>query len=264
MANEYSSVTCYERFGTAREEYDDERGLMSATVQLFCAYTDRHRLASDILSNHRAWPKGSASLIPTAYGAGIEPWDDVGSATGQMINPGTALVTIRYSTKRVEIITEEIEPIAEFVPMPYQFFRWFPSGDLITEDEAPGWIKRSCNFVRNEMFVSPDAINSDLYNLVGSVNDSEFISGLLPGFVAPAESLLFNPPVIHMKYNSVGDTQYDLTKRFNFQPQGWNSYFRTKTQQWEQISFAGSGTAFKNYPPASFANILNPQSPYLP
>lgn len=265
MVAQYSpTVTCYERFGTAREDYDDERGLMSASVQLFCAYSDRHELASDILSNHRVWPKGSASLLPTAYGAGIEPWDDAGTVDGQTISPGTALVTIRYSTKRVELVTEEIEPTTEAVPLPYQYFRWFPSGDAITEDETPTWWRRRITFVRNEMFVPPDAINGDLYTLVGSCNKNQFISGLLPNFAPAAQTLLFDVPVIHMKYNSIGDTQYDLTKRFLYQPQGWNNYFRAKTQQWEAIQFAGSGEQQFNYPPADFSNILVPQNPYLP
>lgn len=286
MVAQYSpTVTCYERWGTAREQYDEERGVMSASVQLFCAYADRHRLISDLLSNHREWPKGSASLVPLAFGAGAEPFDDVGSADGQTISPATAIVTVSYSTKRVELVTEELEPVVEFVRKDYRDYTWddvqeildpfgnvvydpetgdpvLTDGTPLTEDQAPAWQRRSLNLLRNEMFVNPP-LPDQLFDFVGGCNNAPVYSGLL-GKTFPAETLVYNPPVLHIKYNSLGDRQFDLSKRFNYFPWGANRFWNNTLGGYASIVKRGSLVRETPYPPVDFSQILAPQMPYSP
>lgn len=285
MANEYSAVTCYERFGTAREEYDDERGLMSASVQLFCAYASRHALASDIISNYRAWPKGSATLVPQAYGASIEPWDDAGVSYGsgsQRIDPGTALVTIKYSTKRVELITEELEPVVEAIKDDPHLFTWDDAQSLINEfgdevkddngdvvfgepsllnlDTPVVWMRRSLNIVRTELFVNPPLPDA-LFDFVGGCNNAPFTSGLL-GKTFDTETLVYNPPVLRLKYNSIGDRQFDVTKRFNYVPWGANNFWRNDVGAYSRMVYRGTNTPRVTFPPVDFSQIMSPQQPY--
>jgi len=255
-----SAAPCAEEINSCNEAYDDERGLMTASVTLRCAWGDRHTIASDILFNHRPWPKGTASLTPLAYGAGIAPASDqAGAISGQMIMPTDALVTIHYSTKKVELITESLEPTTEFVNLPPEFFTW-SDGTALDDDEAPGVLKRGLNLTRTELYVNPPLTN-DLITLPGSVNVAAFTSGLT-GWTFDAETLLFAPPVINSKYNSIGDLQFDMVKRFTYNPNGWNTYYRADTGTWQRILLKATGGAVLSYPLADFSNILAVQFPY--
>jgi len=219
-----------------------------------------------------------------AYGASIEPWDDAGTTSGQMVNPGTALVTIKYSTKRVELVTEELEPVVEAIREDYRQYTWddalplinefgdevkdingnvvYGDATLLTEDEAPVWMRRSLNIVRSEMFVNPPLPDA-LFDFVGGCNNAPFTSGLL-GKTFDAETLVYQSPVLRLKYNSVGDRQFDITKRFSYYPWGANYYWRQAFGGYGQIVYRGTSTIKKNFLPVDFSQIMPPQSPYQP
>lgn len=261
MANEYSSaVDCAEEHASqapCEESYDEDSGLMSAQVTLRCAWADRHTLAADICGNRNLWPKGGFGITPRAARASIRPWIDAGGVTGQMIYPTVALVTIFYSTKDVDIITESIEPTAEFVTIDYRYFNWGSGGadSPLREEEAPGKLVRGLNFVRSEMYVQPPLPNG-LLTLPGSVNDAEFTSTLLDGFVFAEETLLFQAPIITRKIKSGGGQQYDLTKKWSYNQHGWNTYYRAKTNEYVKIYRIGESDPWESYPVADMSSIL--------
>jgi len=262
MSNEYSSlVLCAEEANTARETYDDDRGLMSAEVTLRCAYGDRHLLVGDICGNLRPWPKGAAGVVPKAKSAAITADLSVGAFTAgsQLWIPYWALVTIRYSTKDTDVVTEEIEFASQFAKLDHKWFKWGPldpytgAGDALKDEESPAFLLYSMNLTRNVLFL--DSVDDSRYDLVGFCNDAPYVSSILNRTFA-TETLVVAPPSVRYKKTSIGDVKYDITQKFAYQPQGWNRYFRTRTNSWEEIFLAGSSTPYKNYTPADLSGIL--------
>jgi hypothetical protein len=258
MSDYSSAAVNYEEINSAHEQYDEERGLMTAEVTLRCAYSDRHILAGDICGNLRAWPKGAAGLVPLARGASIVPAQNQGGTVtaGFQLNPAQALVTIHYTTKNQEVVTESYEPWVEALQLDFRLFRWGSgSGRPLREDEAPPWWLRGINFVRNELFVLPP-LSTDLVDLVGNTNNATIMSTYM-GFTFNEGTLLYMPPTINRKITSIGDVKYDMTKKFSYRPQGWNWFWNSLDDAWEQIYLYGSGSPFEPYPEANFANIIS-------
>lgn len=257
MANWSNTVNCAEEHDSVTENYDDERGLMSASVTLRCAWADRHNLVTDICGNRRAWIKGSAGQAPVAGSAAIKPAGSIGSPgfSQQEIVYAEALVTINFSTKVVDVFSESLEPTAEFVQLPYQLFRWGSgTGALLQEQEAPGKLIRGLNIVRNEYNLT--SLDPDLIALVGSVNDESYSSSLL-GLSFDAETLLYNPPNVQYKKDSTGVVKYDVTKRFTINPNGWNKYFRGFSGNYQRIYLAGSSDPYESYPVVDLSGLLD-------
>lgn len=263
MSDYSTAVANSEEAGTATESYDEDRGLMNASVTLRCAYGDRHVLAGDICGNLRAWPKGAAGLVPVARGASIvmaQPLQGGSVTGGGQLIPYDALVTIHYTTKNQEVVTESYEPFVQSLRLDYRLFSMGylgAGGRLLKEDEAPGVLYRGINFVRNELFVIPP-LSDDLLDLVGCVNSEPYYSTFM-GRMFDAGTLLYCPPTINRKYTSIGDIKYDLTKKFTYQPQGWNTFYDAITNSWQQIYYIDAASVddpFLVYPEESFANIL--------
>jgi hypothetical protein len=248
--------TASEVFGTRHENYDDELGLMSADVTLRIEYALRHLLVQDVCGNRRPWPNGAAGKTPLATQASIVPEQSVGSFSGQTIEAAFALVTIHYTTKVTDVISESLEPTAEFATLDHRWFRWGSgfSTDELREEEAPGVLKRGMNLVRHIYDVIPP-LSTDLVNLVGSTNEFPYVSALLE-MTFDTDTLLFAPPVINRKVDSLNIVKYDIEKKFTYNPFFWNTFFRSKTGSFQNIYVAGASTPYIQYPLANFSNIL--------
>jgi hypothetical protein len=252
----FSAIECCEEAGTAREDYNEATGIMTASVVLRCAYGLRHQLAQDILVNRRPWPKQDVGVAPTAATASIVPviTTEGGGSLNQTIIYGHALVTVNYSTAVVDLVTESIEPTAEFITLDYRRFRWgAANGAHLTEEEAPGLLIRGINFVRTELDVSLP-VNSNVFSLIGHVNNAPLTGSILQA-TFPTETLLYAPPSISTSRNSLGQYKAQLVKKFTYKPEGWNVYFRGATSSWEEIYLAG-GAVFKSYQPANLNGLL--------
>lgn len=266
MPNDWSpNFDCAEESGTCTEAYEDFRGIMRASVTLRCKWSERHSLVADICGNRRAWPKGAAGLIPKAMTASIVPVptteDPSGVTVGGEFNHtivyGEALVTVNYSTEIVDVVSESIEPFAEFITLDHRFFRWGAGdGFWLREEEAPGKLVRGINFVRNELDVKPPFSN-DLLDLVGFTNEQPITAQIL-GRVFDTETLLYAPPVLTYKKDSTGLVKFDITKKFTFNQNGWNKYFRPFTGQYEEIYLAGANDPYKNYPVGNLTPLTLP------
>lgn len=257
------TVSSAEEAGTANESYDDNRGIMKASVTLRCAYGDRHDLVKSICGARLPWPKGAAGVVPLAQTALIVPVITPGTATlDELIDYGEALVTINFSTEIVELASESIEPYAEFQTLDHRWFWWGPvavgsSGvipDPLREEEAPGRLNRGINYVRTDIDVS-GPLSSSLTDLVGYVN-SDVVNWSLLGFTSAAETLLYSPPQITYKIDSTNVIKFTVVKKFTYNPNGFNTYFRGKTGTWSPIYVAGTATPYKSYPPTAFGGVL--------
>lgn len=251
----FSAVTCCEEAGSAREDYNDITGVMSASVTLRCAWVDRHALAQDVIANRRTWPKGGF-VLPTAHSASIVPVITPGAvpADGQEVIYGQALVTVNYSSIIADLKVHSLEPTVRSIKLNYWLFRWGAADGLpLVEEEAPGLLLRGLNLVITEMQVIPP-LSPAILTSVGCVNDAPVTSAQL-GLTFDTETLLYQAPSVTTTNNTLGQTQCQLVKKFTYQPLGWNKYPRALTNSWESIYIAG-GDEYKVYPAVSFAGLL--------
>lgn len=264
MPNWSDVISCAEEADSQQESYDEDRGLMSASVTLRCAYADRHLLVADICGNRKAWIKGAAGVTPKAASASIKPVlspDQTMAVDGQILVYLEALVTINFNTKITELASESIEPTAEFLTLDHKWFRWgpipgsgFPDYNVLREEEAPGKLMRGINFVRNDIDVS-GPLDSAIVDNVGCVN-SDTVTWSLLGFTSAPETLLYAPPSITYKIDSSNVTKYNVTRKFTYKPEGWNVYYRAATGNYQPIYIAGTVTPYKSYTPTVFAGSI--------
>lgn len=253
----WSTVDAVEEDGSRQESFGEQSSEGSITLR--CPWANRGALVADILGNRRAypgWPVGGR--IPQASQASIVPagdkdnWTTTGS--NQAFVPNEALVTIRYTTLVVDLITESLEPTAEFIQLDHKMFRWgAANGDPLKEGEAPGYLLRGLNWVRSKQDQSTPP-GADFLLAVGHCNQSSVTSSLL-GFTFDVETLLYNPPTLERVLKSDGTAKYSYTTKFTYKPEGWNQYFRAKTQTWEKIYIAGSGE-YKSYPTTDLSVLI--------
>lgn len=258
MANVWSDIACAEEVGTQQESYDDERGIMKGSITLRCAYENRHLLVANVCGQRREWPKGAAGAVPRAFTASIVPVFSPSLTepmTDNSVPYSEALVTINYTTEIKDVASESIEPYTEFLTLDHRNFAWGSgNGPAITEEEAPGKLVRGINFVRTEYDV-PAPLGAELLSLMGCVNSIP-VTGSILGLTFPAQTLLYAPPVINYKNDSTNIIKFELVKKFTYNQNGWNSYYRGATGLYTQIYKRGSSTPYLNYPVADLSLLF--------
>lgn len=253
---DFTTGVAYEEVGTSSETYSDE-GHLSCEATLRVAWGSRHAVANDILLNRRIWPKGDGGLSPKAAQITISPDQSLGAASGQIVDPAWALLRISYTTKVVDVFSEELAPSAQFVTLDHRLFRWGNgTGMVLREEEAPGYRVLSMQYVKTEFFAQAP-LNPLLLSAPGQVHNAAFTPPKMGGLTFPTESLLFEPPTISAKYKSDGSVEYNVVKRWSVNYAGWNTFFRAATGTWVQIYRAGSGTPYKPYTPANLSSLLS-------
>lgn len=256
MSGPYSALyDAQEVFTARREDYDDKLGLLTAQVTLRVPYADRHNLVKEICGGRLPYPNGSSGKTPLACMAGIVAEASAGAFSGnQSINSAYALVTITFSNQITDAFSESLEPTCSFASLDHRLFSW-TNGDPVLEEEKPGFLIRGLNLVRH-IYDVQGTFTTDLVTLVGSTNQAAYTSAPLGGMVFAIDTLLYCAPVINRKVDSLNVTKYDIEKKFTYQPQGWNAFFRTKTSAWETIVYNATGAPYVLYPQADFSNIL--------
>lgn len=254
-------VPCCEEHGTQQEQYGEES--MTASVTLRCAYADRHLLVAEIVGGRMRWPHFTLGQVPRARTASIKPFPSIGVSDFDAIVYEHALVTVQYITKSNEeeededgedVYSESFEPTAEFVTQDFKNFRWTnATGDALTDAEAPGKLRRGLNIVRTEF--NKASIHEDVFERIGMVNASAVTSAAL-GRTFPAETLLYTPPRTDRTMRTDGTKGWNLTKSFMFKKEGWNKYWRAKTQSYERIWNVKDAALDYSYPLGSFTNIF--------
>lgn len=249
----YSTVDCCEEHGTLTENH----GLsdFSASVTLRCAWDDRHALMTDLLGN--VWPYVTSWVKPAVCATcGSVPVPTTYEEDGQGIDYIEALVTANYSTREaIDLITESIEPLVEFITLDHKRFRWgSKTGDPLLEAEAPGRQMRSLNLVRSAKKVL--AVPSSALTLPGYVNNTAYTSTIL-GLTFAIETLLFTPPSLSHTITTDGDPGWDMTVKLAYLPQTWNKFFRAKSGTYQEIFDVQESSAYKSYPLGDFSDWIS-------
>ncbi len=253
------AVTCHEMEGSRSETFESAfKG--SASVILKCAWADRMALIEDIVGLRRAHPDyvglRAKSASPKGFGT---PFGD-----GQTMYYSHALVTVSYETLSPnededgdeEVLDERLEPNAEFMLLPHQYFQWgeFPSNEDLKAEEAPGLLVRSATLCRNwKRVVGP--LPTELVDLIGCVNDSPYYSVAL-NQTFPTETLLYVPPVLSRTIRRDAVDAWNIDMKFMFRKETWNKYFRAQTATWEYIRFKADESIYRSYSVADISGLL--------
>lgn len=247
------AVTCYEEFGTQKEGIDLASS-PNGSVTLRCAWGDRYLLIADLLGNQRAWPNGTAVNPMTARSAAIKTFDTQFTVVGQSIIYQDALVDVNYGYETRDLFSESLEPTADFITLDHRYFRWgSAAGECIKQGEAPGRLRRGMNLLRTNYNVSAP-LSTQLLTAIGGVNDTAYTSTVL-GLTFPIGTLLFTPPVLDMSVDTLGSDGWTVAMKFMYRAEGWNSYWRAKTQSYDDIYIAGGGQ-YLNYPLEDMTDLI--------
>lgn len=260
----YSTVPCAEEYQSATSQHDTLTGKVTASVTLRCYFNDREALVADILGNRRVWPKWSGANAPVATTAVVRDAPGTYATVGQLITPGNSLVTVNYGTLEhaavgaFDVVSESIEPAAEFQTLDYRNFRWGATdGPPLKKGEEPGKLNVKVMLTRR-IFKVPLPLHALVMSAIGSCNLASYASPLL-GITFAAETLLYMEPSIERTLNSSGVSSVNLTQKWMFNPNGWNKYWRAETESWSfiyPINRTAGGAAYKSYPPLNVSALL--------
>lgn len=238
------AAPCNEELGTAQESAALEGGV-TASVTLRCAYSDRFILANDLLSNLRPWPKTTLATPPRAQTAAIRPAGDA-VASSQGLTYEHALITVTYGNKIVDLVSESLEPVTDFITLDHHDFRWgSATGEPVLEREAPGKLRRFINLVRT--YYNLSSVPAGVLDLPGTCNDTEYVSPFLGITFAP-ETLMLGDPQLSQTITTAGSKGFNLTLKWTYNKDGWNKFWRSKDEDFVEMYHVG-GTVYKNYPP---------------
>jgi hypothetical protein len=252
MAIVYSAIDCDEVYGT-REESATIEGGWEASVSLQCLSTNKDALIDDLLSNQRPYPNINTPQPPRAYAASAVPIYTELPADGQGYVWNEHVVTVQYtSDPERTLVTETLEPDAEFTRLDHRFFRWAADGGPLTEGEAPGFLQVSLKLKRK--YYQAPLVPTDIL-IPGRVHNAAYNS-LLLGLTFPSESLLLTPEPVDRTITTSGSDGYNYAISFSFKPNGWNTYWRPQTQTWDRIVLA-DGTPYNSYPLANLSSLLS-------
>jgi len=258
-----TNTNAHEVLNTQREDYDADNGSANAAVTLIVPAADRYIIVSEILANAYVWPHGANPAIASKIGIVPAPNSNATEVNGTLLYDFYHL-NIAYTTKKPEggqttdgdgnVYSEELVPLTEHQTLDYNDYEWDNSNPL-KEGEAPTKIVRSFNYVRTIFNLQPP-LSGSLLDAPGCVNNAAFLSPSL-GMFFPAESLLFGDPKISRQYSlTTGFSGITLQTSFAFRKDGWNKFWRAKTNAWAEIKKKSDGAVVKPYPPIDFSFLL--------
>lgn len=256
----FSSVECCEVHGTRSGSHTQDRSEYSVQLQVLEA--NREALITDLFDN--PWPSDATARvvdiqerpIPTAF-----------TEDGQEIVYPETILTVKYSNNPddgseptgggapdgADRISETLTPNVEFITLDPKLFLWSGDGETLLESESPGKQIFSTGIVRTHYGVT--SLSSTLFSEIGKVNSAAYTSAIL-GRTFAIETLLYTPPELSRTIKTSGVGAWTLKLTFLEKPQGWNTFWRAKTQQWEEIIVAITEEVYKNFPLGDFSALL--------
>jgi len=252
----YTTTVETEELAGSPQENWDENGL-TATVQLQCAWAERTTVAAETVGLNQLYPR-----IPTskarAKSSACVPFGACSQAASGAVGYEHAMVTVQYVAKDApegeDLISESLEPTAEFQTLDYRGFCWSSgSGTPLEKDEAPGRLVRGLDYVHTRHRMT--SVSPAVLSLVGYVNAGAMYAPTL-GLSFAAQTLLYNPPSLSKKYTTTGSDFTVGTFRFTFKPNGWNTFWRQATQAYEAMYVKGGGVYY-NFPLGDFTLLFS-------
>lgn len=258
--SDFSIVSCAEEAWARRENLKRGEVPVFSTV-LRCAWNDRYELMADLLLTPRSYPAPAFALVFATSASAVPVMHSRYTEDGQECVFEEALVTVNYGgpgngddEEGGVIISESLEPTVEFLTLDYKNFCWgSKTGDPLLEAEAQG-IQIRGHVLTRQLYNLP-LVPVSYLDLDGTVNDVEYSSVLL-GLTYPEETLLFTPGTISRQITMDGTEGFTANLKFTYKKNGWNKYWRAKTQAYEEIFVREETDPYKSYPPDDFSDWL--------
>lgn len=278
-----SPVGLVEPHAVAYSEKEDVSNDVQCSVKLRCPWGDRIATLENILNNLLEWPympsgneirasSGSINPVPqsatTADGSGnsypeAEITVNFTRGGGNGGGPGDETDAIFYETIQGNGEFIKISPKSDTTDFGkgVQVFFWGdePIGeDAVTEEEAPTKLIMGFDYVVKYLRLT--SIPAVALTLIDNCNDASVSSPSL-GLTFAAETLLYNAPMITRTVTAdPGQNYFDMECRWSWRKNGWNKFWRAKTQSWSSQWYydydTSTATQYKNFPPVSMAGML--------
>jgi len=164
----------------------------------------------------------------------------------------------RFGCELNNTFSEEIDSTIEFATDDHKLFCWGSStGALILPEEAPGTARVGAIYTLTKY--NQSTIPSAAQSLIGRVNSDNVRpkSGLFSGWNFTAGTLLFQPAKFYPKKKSNGADLVDITYTCIWRPnydtngvaKGWNWFWNTDAQCYQQMYLQSSGSSNTVYAP---------------
>lgn len=208
--------------------------------KLQCAWGDRLLLAKLLLGYRNGFtmiPPVPYSMEPSiqvyATHVDIDPMKSVGGSDYYE----KALVTITLGNLPYDVnnpreiggrnvyVSEAIEPASEFLTLNGTDVYW-ADGDLVEDIEYPAKIIKRFNWIYK--IHQLDYIPSQVWYLLGQINNNNVYSRILDKTILPGH-LLFGNPSIDSTITAEGLPTHDITLRLTYQEENWNKFPKLNT-----------------------------------
>lgn len=252
-----------EMWQTYNEQWTDS--LLSADVQLKCAWSQRTGILNNILLTPLEWPYQPGNAIYAVSGS-IKPFTgEKGTIDGSGYAWDEALLSVHFETLAVGddpgggggqvIYSESIEPTAEFLTIPPTDFRWgSATGTALKQEEAPGRLEIGLDYIVT--FYKMASVPAWVLTLINKTNNASVVSASL-GVTFGAGTLLFNPPKISRSVSLGGSGAYTIQTRYTYKASGWNYFYRAETGTYVQMYHKdGGGSPYLNFATADFSGAI--------
>jgi hypothetical protein len=236
---------------------------LTASVTLQCPWENRLLVADDLLSNvvpYAPYP----TLGARATGVAIRGFSGT-VADGELCVYELAHLDVSYTQgasphESGPIISEALEPHAEFITLPPEKFLWGSAdvfaGVKLKDEEAPGKIVRGFDYIQTRY----NLVSIPVEVLTPNIVNASPVTASLLGLTFAPETLLYVDSQPHRTITIGGANRYTMTSRFSYRQWGWNRFYRAATETWEQMYVAnsseGPGFVYNNFPTGSFSAIL--------
>lgn len=260
MAIEYTSAvpSAAEVHGSYSEIIAVE-GNISQQVSIRVPWGERYLAALDIVGNGRYWPQNNIRTM--ANKCVIRP--ELGKYTqdGQAIAYEFAIIQVTYdflqqgrkdkttdpNTGNEILYTETIEPTWFAAQFKKDNMRWgSANGNRVDEAQDKRW--QRMKFVRTMYGLS---VVPQFFSLIGKTNDTAYSSSIL-GLTFDPETLLFIPPRISRTVTAEGTKGWTIQTGYDFNEAGWNTFWNSDAQAFQQIWNVKTNKRYFPYPKTSF------------
>jgi len=243
--------------GSPQESWDKDG--LTAVVHLRCDWNVRNQLIIEkLMWGGELYPRLPISRARARSGSAAPAPGQLTQAIPGYAQYENAIVTINYSTKGPDkedegvLFEESIEPTAEFMTLDHTAFAWGAAdGPALKEQEAPGLLQPGCDL--RLTFPDLTTIPAAVMTLPGYVNAAAYTSRR--GIVFPAETLLFNLPVIHDIVKADGTNSQSMDLRLTYKPCGWNRFWHAASGAYLYQYFK-TGGIHRGYPMGNFSAIF--------
>ena len=249
----YDEINWSEQRRSPREQWRSD-GTFVAKRILKCDWDDRYLLISDIgASGGENYPH-LPQIGATASAAEVTP---IGQSfpSGNILIHDVAWVEITYIWSPFTptwvggvLVSEKIRGGMFNLRLDPERLLW-EDNEPIDQTDAPDFPVAVLYY---DLTLHQVTSESPLvYSLIGSSN-ANIVTAYLLNFSAAVEKLLYSSVVVRKSVGLGITDKMDVTQSFIYKPQGWNRWFRSKTNSWERVKYADTDTQVTPHPLVSF------------